>query len=95
MVTSKTGFEVLYLGWRKIKQGQDTANSITNSLTRQAFAWNAALFSKITNPKLLGKPIDDAALKKLGFTQEDFVTGKKSIREKRQTENRHRGAVVM
>ena len=57
-----------------------------NSLTRQAFAWNAALFSKITNPKLLGKPIDDAALKKLGYVQEDFVTGKKSIREKRQTD---------
>ena len=93
MVTSKTGFEILYLGWRKIKQGQDTANSITNSLTRQAFAWNAALFSTITNP--LGKPIDDVALNKLGFYIRDFVTGKKSIREKRQTDNRHRGAVVL
>ena len=66
------GVEQMWMGFRKIRQGIDKPNTLTNSLVRQSLVWDNSLRNGLLDAK--GKLMDDKALAKI-VNVNDFKTG--------------------
>lgn len=72
LLKTKMGIEQMWYGYRKVKQGQEKPNSITNALGRQSLIWASTLYTGLIKNN---KAMTDADLKAAKITATELTSG--------------------